>query len=129
MTEQGLTRTEIRSNDTISSRQQHHPATLTDSLPLRKKDLEVLDHFRIVCTSGYKKAEQNRGDEIRQTAKVFDLTDDHGAESVRDIGDDEQDSRTRFSESAWGDDSSAGSSTLQVYRGLCERFLCEIVEI
>ena len=60
VSEQGLTRTEIRSNDTISSRQQHHPATLTDSLPLRKKDLEVLDHFRIVCTSGYKKAEQNQ---------------------------------------------------------------------
>ena len=41
---------------------------------------------------------QTRGDEIRPTAKAFDviLTGDHGAVSVRDIGDEEQNEEQDF---------------------------------
>jgi hypothetical protein len=44
-----------------------------------------------------------RGNEIRPTGKAFGviLTGDQGAVSVRDIGDDEEDRRTGFSECAW----------------------------
>ena len=55
---------------------------------------------REVLHSNLSRGSKLRGDEIPQTAKVFDLNGDHGADSVGDIGDDEEDRITRFPESA-----------------------------